>query len=109
MFCKFRAFAVYVLFSVFLQTASFGQGEGEDPAGYALRELAGTSVHAWGMVLPDGLSFAQREFLYGFTADPSLFQGTFIYTNFIVSKEFDASVDPAEYSDRWHGLLARFQ
>lgn len=60
-----------------------------------------------GMVLPDGLTFAQREFLYGFTVDPSLLQGTFIYTDFMVSKEFDASVDPAEYSHRWNGLFGQ--
>lgn len=105
--CKFWAFAMCALLSVFLQSACFGQGEGEDPAGHALREQTGTSVHSWGMVLPDGLTFAQREFLYGFTVDPSLLQGTFIYTDFMVSEEFDASVDPAEYYDRWHKLFGQ--
>ena len=104
---KFLAFAVCALLFVFLQTASFGQGQCEDPAGHALRELTETVLSGWGMILPDGLTFAQREFLYGFTADPSLFQGTFIYTNFMVSEEFDASVDPAEYYDRWHGLFGQ--
>jgi len=107
MVCKFWAFAVCALLSVFLQSASFGQAEDEDPAGHALRELSETYLAGWGMVLPDGLTFAQREFLYGFTADPSLFQGTLIYTDFMVSEEFDASVDPAEYSDRWHGLFGQ--
>ena len=107
MVCKFWSIVVCALLSVFLQSASFGQAEDEDPAGHALRELAGTSVHRWGMVLPDGLTFAQREFLYGFTVDPSLLQGTFIYTNFMVSEVFDASVDPVEHSDRWHRLFGQ--
>ncbi|MCY2979204.1 MAG: hypothetical protein NTU79_11125 [Planctomycetota bacterium] len=106
---KFWAFGTSALLSVFLQSACFGQGQCEDPAGHALRELTGTdtSVHRWGMVLPDGLTFAQREFLYGFTSDPSLFQGTFIYTNFMVSNEFDASVDPAEHFDRGRRLFGQ--
>ena len=107
MVCKFWSIALCALLSVFFQNASFGQAEDEDPAGYALRELAGTSVHEWGMILPDGLTFAQREFLYDFTVDPSLLQGTFIYTNFMVSKVFDNSVDPAEYSDRWDSLFGQ--
>ncbi len=107
MYCKFWAFAMCACLSVLLQSACFGQGEGEDPAGHALRELTETSVHRWGMVLPDGLTFAQREFLYGFTVDTSLLQGTFIYTDFMVSEEFHASVDPAEYNDRWEKLFGQ--
>ncbi len=105
MVCKFWAFGMSALLSVFLQSACFGQGQCEDPAGHALRELTDTDLAGWGMVLPDGLTFAQREFLYGFTADPSLFQGTFIYTNFMVSNEFDASIDPAEHFDRERSLF----
>ena len=107
MVCKCWAFGVSALVSVFLHGACFGQAEDEDPAGHALRELTDTGLAGWGMVLPDGLTFAQREFLYGFTADPSLFQETFIYTNFMVSNEFDASVDPAEHFDRGRRLFGQ--
>lgn len=106
MVCKFWAFGMSALVSVFLHGACFGQAEDEDPAGYELRELTGRAdLAGWGMVLPDGLTFAQREFLYGFTTDPSLFQGTFIYTNYMVSNEFDASIDPAEHFDRERSLF----
>lgn len=107
MYCKFWAFAMCALLSVFPQSACFGQGEGEDPAGHALRESTGMGLSGFGMVLPDGLTFAQREFLYGFTVDPSLLQGTFIYTDFMVLEEFNASVNPAEYNERWDKLFGQ--
>ena len=109
---KFRAFTMVSLLSVFLSSACRGQvplsdiPEHEDPAGFALRELMETPLTS-GMVMPDGLTFAQREFLYGFTVDASLLQGTFIYTDFMVSEVFDTSVDPAEYNDRWHRLFGQ--
>ncbi len=104
---KFLAFTVSALFSVFLSNACFAQAEDEDPAGHALRELMDAPLQGCGMVLPDGLTFAQREFLYGFTVDPSLLQGAFIYTNFIVAEVFATSVNPAEYSARWHRLFGQ--
>ena len=95
------------LLSFFPTDACFGQAEDEDPAGHALRELMEKPLSGCGMVLPDGLTFLQREFLYGFTVDPSLLQGVFIYTDFYVSEEFVASVDPTEYYDRWHRLFGQ--
>ncbi len=67
-----------VVIAAISTTPTFAQSVREDVAGFLLRKSLGEES-SYPFLDHDGLSFAQRELLYGFTVDPALLQGTFAY------------------------------
>jgi hypothetical protein len=69
-----------ILFVAVVATAVPAQAQcrGEDIEGYLLRDSLGQHTH-YPFLEHDGLTFEQREFIYGFNVDPALLQGTFVH------------------------------